>query len=274
MIRHTGEDAAAVDLWLAFCDTISLRDAERLYRGVLSLPEDARFESFVHDHDRHSYLLSHVVLRRALSSYAPVSPKDWVFSAGEFGKPRLSGPVRIPQEFNLSHTRGAVACAIVADRPVGIDLQVDPGAGLLSSLSHHVFSDQEVAMLDDLSTAERDHTATRLWTLKEALAKAIGVGVRLPFHQIDFCLQPDSPPRLRSSPSDIDGTAWDFASVELRSRYWMSIAVPVHPRRALRVRLHECVGDILRVFTTELPGSAAHCWRLAAAGAALDALNS
>lgn len=274
MERQPGADAAEVELWLAFCDTISLQDAERLYRSALSPSENDRFQRFVHDHDRHSYLLSHVVLRRALSSHAPVAPQDWVFSAGEFGKPRLSGPVQLPHGFNLSHTRGAVACAIAAARPVGIDLQVDPGAGLIASLSHHVFSDQEAAMLNRLSTAERDRTATRLWTLKEALAKAIGVGIRLPFHRIDFCLEPDRPARLRSSPPDIDPAAWDFASIEMRSQYWMSIAVPAHPRRALRVRLHECVGEGLKAFTTELPGSAAHCWRFAGGGAAVESLMS
>lgn len=257
-----GDDAAVVDVWIAYCDTMSLPDAERLHRGLLSPDEDQRFRTFVHDHDRHSYLLAHVMLRRALSTYAPVAARDWVFSAGEFGKPFLSGPVRLPHGFNISHTRGAVACAVAPDRPVGVDLQVDPGAGIISSLASHVFSDREAAMLNRLSTTERDRVATRLWTLKEALAKATGVGIRLPFHQVDFCIEPDRPAWLRSSPPDIDVAAWTFACFEMRSKYWMSIAVPARPGRALRVRLHECVGDDLRPVAAALPGSAANCWRL------------
>jgi 4'-phosphopantetheinyl transferase len=260
---QSGGDAEQVDLWFAFCDAASLATAERLHRKLLSADEDERFRRFHHDRDRHAYLLAHVILRQALSSYAPIAPQEWTFSAEAFGKPRLSGPVRMPLEFNLSHTSGAVACAFARSRPVGVDVQSDAGAGKLFSLAKQVFSERETAMLKRLAEADRDRAAIRLWTLKEALAKALGVGIRLPFPQIDFRLESDRPPSFRSSLPGLDGAAWRFACFESDSGHWLSLAVPQSSGRALEVRVHEFVGPDLTPFLVELPASGGNCWRLA-----------
>jgi 4'-phosphopantetheinyl transferase len=202
-------DAEPVDLWFAFCDTVSPADAERLHRSLLSPEEGERFARFHHDRDRHAYLLAHAMLRRALSSFAAVPPRAWAFATDGFGKPYLSGPPGLHLEFNLSHTTGAVACAVARSRPVGVDVQADPEPGRIMSLAESVFSECETAMLNGLAAADRDRAATRLWTLKEALAKALGVGIRLPFPRIDFHLEPDPAGGLRASkPGRSTGCRW------------------------------------------------------------------
>jgi len=265
---HPHADAEPVELWFAFCDTVSLPDAERLHRSLLSSEEEDRFERFRQDRDRHAYLLAHVMLRRALSSFEAVAPRDWTFAADAFGKPFLIGPAGPRLEFNLSHTSNAVACAVARSRPVGVDVQADPGAGEIFSLAQHVFSERETAMLRQLSGADRDRAATRLWTLKEALAKALGVGIRLPFPQIDFRLEADRPPRLRSSPPEIDGTNWRFACFAIGPEHWLSLAVPGPPDRPLTVRVHECVGLDLTPVVIDLPAGSGDCWRLPRGGRA------
>lgn len=257
-----GDAVDPVELRFAFCDAVSPADAERLHRNLLSAEEDARFARFHDDRDRHAYLLAHALTRRALSSRAAIAPQEWTFAATEFGKPFVSSPAGPRLEFNLSHTRDAVACAVARSHPVGVDVQADPGPGKIFSLAQHVFSERELATLLKLSPADRDRAATRLWTLKEALAKAVGIGIRLPFPKIDFCLESDQPPRLRSSPPEIDGANWRFACFEIGPEHWLSLAVPGPPDRPLNLRVCECVGPDLVPVPVELPAGRGTCWRL------------
>ncbi|MFV1964537.1 MAG: 4'-phosphopantetheinyl transferase superfamily protein [Pirellulaceae bacterium] len=263
MTRNTRElRENQVDLWFAYCDTLSTEMAEGRYRHMLSPDEDERYARFYRDRDRHSYLLAHVMLRRALSSYAEVPPREWTFRLGEFGKPSLDGPIDIPLQFNLSHTQGAVACAFTKNRAIGVDIQVDPGSGRLFELAHRVFFPAEMEMLERLDGPQRDPTATLLWTLKEALAKAIGVGVQLPFHELCFCLPNEQPARITIGPKSIDVAHWRFACLRMRSIFCTSIAVHGSSDEPMHVRAHQLVGSELTPVVTDLDPNAINHWDL------------
>jgi 4'-phosphopantetheinyl transferase len=251
-----------VDVWFAFCDTITLETAEDRYRHLLSQDEDERYARFFRDRDRHAYLLAHVMLRCALSSYAPAPPEEWTFRAGEFGKPSLDGPVDTPLQFNLSHTRGAVACAFSRHRTIGVDIQADPGKGRIYELAHRVFCAAEMSTLERLNETQRDRTATLLWTLKEALAKAMGLGVQMPFHELCFCLPTDRPAGVVSGPPAIDVANWRFACLCMRSDIFASAAVHDSGDKPMRVRTHQLVGAELAPVITDLKPTASNYWEL------------
>ncbi len=87
-----------------------------------------------------------------------------------YGKPYLRDYPNI--QFNISHSGQYVACA-VADRPVGIDVQVIEK--FRPDVAARVCSGEELARIE--AGADSATEFTKLWTQKEAYLKMLGCGI-------------------------------------------------------------------------------------------------
>jgi 4'-phosphopantetheinyl transferase len=80
-------------------------------------------------------------------------------------------------QVSLSHSRGLAAAAVTAIGPVGVDLEpVRPVEALV--LARRWFPAREAAWLARVPSGQRDAAFLALWTQKEAIAKALGTGLR------------------------------------------------------------------------------------------------
>lgn len=90
----------------------------------------------------------------------------------ENGKPILCSDDRF---CSLSHTDTGAA-AVIADVPVGVDLQTVRNCS--NRLAERVCCDTELALLRNVTSPdERDLLFTRIWSAKEAAVKVDGVGL-------------------------------------------------------------------------------------------------
>ena len=90
------------------------------------------------------------------------------------------------------------------------------------------FSSLELASLTSLPPTQQKDRFFDIWTLKEAYAKARGMGMSLPFHAFAFDLSVEQPPRISFSPELADDPDdWRF-------RLWSPTG---HHRLAVAVRL-------------------------------------
>jgi 4'-phosphopantetheinyl transferase len=113
-------------------DTVSVRwlsleaaDAGHLsrWRRMLDDSELRRANSYNFAPDRETFITAHALTRAMLSSATGKPTTAWRYVGGEFGKPYLApGCTAGGLQFNLSHARGFVACA-VAYREVGVDVE-------------------------------------------------------------------------------------------------------------------------------------------------------
>ena len=94
-----------------------------------------------------------------------------VFEYGEHGKPAIAGHPEIC--FNMSHCREAALC-VLSDRPVGVD--VESIRRYSESLARYTMNDREMQLI--LKARRPEVEFTRLWTLKEAVVKRSGEGIR------------------------------------------------------------------------------------------------
>jgi 4'-phosphopantetheinyl transferase len=170
-----------VHIW--FCRPETLKDEEKLvaYRSVLSAQEIQQHERFHFEKDKHSYLVSHALLRHTLSKYASVDASQWKFSCNAHGKPELvkrttaldSG---IPAlDFNLTHTDGLCACVVTLGKACGIDAENIHRTNRLSAVAQRMFADEELLILDENSDGQ--YQFFNFWTLREAYVKALGTGL-------------------------------------------------------------------------------------------------
>ncbi|MGZ8852142.1 MAG: 4'-phosphopantetheinyl transferase family protein [Thermoanaerobaculia bacterium] len=178
--------------------------------ALLSHDERRRADGFRFAADRRRYIVAHGRLRQLLGESLGADPAALVFDAGSNGKPFVTGR---PVEFNLSHS-GDVALIVIADDPVGADIErieARPGIGTIAKES---FQPDEQAWLNKQADVHR--AFFRLWTLKEAAIKADGVGLSLPLDDVS-----------------IDTSALDNSSqieVRVRELRWVAHEISIGPQ--------------------------------------------
>lgn len=139
---------------------------------LLDAAEQARHQRFLCPQAARSFAQAHTLKRHALSQRHPRHPPmSWEFDTEPIGKPRVRGP--LPVAFNLSHSGTAVAVA-VAEQAVGVDIECHRPLDDAPAIAATVFHPRELKWLH----AQADFAAAfyRLWTLKEAVLKAMGQG--------------------------------------------------------------------------------------------------
>jgi len=154
--------------------------------GTLDETERARADRIT-DKLRHQHFTAGRALLRHLLSCAveqAVRPATWRMAEGLHGKPSIAPG--LPQvHFSISHADGLVAVATSPVAELGIDLERVTGTRdttpALEQLNH-----REQAWLHQHDEAARWQAFLQLWTAKEAVSKAMGLGCGVDFHDIEI----------------------------------------------------------------------------------------
>jgi phosphopantetheine--protein transferase-like protein len=152
--------------------------------ATLSDEERRRASRLVFEEDRRAFIAAHHLLRATLAPLLGGAAEAIEFSTGHGGRPELSGPAAGEVSFNLSHTRGLVACAVAFQTIVGVDVEVVRDLPDVAALARSTLTPAEIDELDAISPAERSRAFLRRWTIKEAYAKATGHGLGLPITSV------------------------------------------------------------------------------------------
>lgn len=134
-------------------------------KELLTAERRCRTERYLRKADKARCLAAGLLLR-----YAFGEESASLIKADSMGKPYLpEGPF-----FNLSHS-GDKVVLLVSDRPSGIDIeQIAPWS---EAVAKRVFTPREQEWLKSQSGTDAFY---RLWTAKESIMKALGLGFRLP----------------------------------------------------------------------------------------------
>ena len=225
--RWDGGKAAAVevDLWLAPLPDRLPNDQAGLCRSILNLEERDAVDRFRSRPRRDQALVARALLRRALTHRLGLAPERWVFERQDLGRPCLAGgQTSCPVDFNLAHTKGYVVCAIAEAAAVGVDVEPLARADQLRRVAPRFLSDAERLALASLAPDLQDLRLVRLWTLKEAYAKALGAGLSMPLTDAVFSLCED-----REPPGILCKTApgWSFHALPAPPDHAIALAVRI-----------------------------------------------
>jgi len=150
---------------------------------LLDEVESKRAASFKTAALRAVFVAAHASLRKILAALLGVNPKSLVFNVNEWGKPSLCHPC-CDLDFNISHSANRILIAVSSAGPVGVDIEK-----ILPEPPYEValiaFSQNERAALERLPAARRGNVFYDLWTRKEALVKAMGLGLDIELQDID-----------------------------------------------------------------------------------------
>lgn len=130
-----------------------------------------------------TYQFRNLLLSQLLD--AEISEKDILKS--EFGKPYLN---RVnPISFNQSHSHNlyVLACSF-QQQHLGVDVEDLARQVRFDAFAKHAFHPEEYEMWQALD--QDRHFWFRVWTAKEAILKAHGMGIRLPLHSLNTQVHP------------------------------------------------------------------------------------
>lgn len=152
--------------------TALLPSAWRLLGGA----ERDRAERFRFERDQTHYVLAHALWRVVLAHCLDVALADLPLHFASSGQPQLPG-TRFAT--SLSHSADAVLIGVGQLATLGVDIERMPPRIPLAGLMDTLCTPEEAAALRDLAPAIREPALLQLWTRKEALLKAFGVGLAL-----------------------------------------------------------------------------------------------
>lgn len=232
-------------------DDRDLRDA----LALLSADERGRHDRFRVERDRREFAVAHALLRTTLAEFGDVAPRDWRFETGSHGKPALApGQTPAPLSFNLSHAHGLVACAVSSGRThgsgptprgsapmpvmVGLDVELVTRTTEWRGIASRYFSSTELAQIDRAPAPERAIRFFELWTLKEAFAKALGVGLSQSLDASIFEVA-DGAFTGCTLPAGLAAADWHFALYQPAAAHRLAVAVSDGSPRNWRIDVRD-----------------------------------
>ncbi|MFF8730100.1 4'-phosphopantetheinyl transferase family protein [Streptomyces sp. NPDC015171] len=194
----TADPPRPVQVWWA-----RLSEDRTALAGLLDPVERGRHEATADPLNRQQFLvgcaLSRLVLGRLLGVPAADVPLRRVCPrcGGPHGRVTLD-PAADPRgeiSFSISHSGPTVGLAVCRGAEVGLDVERVENAPDVDLVAPRVLSAAELAVLRALAPDRRPGALLRYWTRKEAVLKALGIGLRLPPRRLEVSA-PDAPARV------------------------------------------------------------------------------
>lgn len=129
---------------------------------------------------KHSYEheKAHELLAQVLKEHYNVDYNQCIIGKEEHGKPYFEN---VDLQFNISHCRGMVVCALAKGLRLGVD--VENVRAVRDAVTRKVLSEAE--LMEFQSSKEPEKVFFRAWTYKESVVKLSGNGIREDLKKID-----------------------------------------------------------------------------------------
>jgi len=222
-------------------DKIDSNSLLKHYRSIISKAEKQKVDKYIFEKDQLNCLVTRALLRFVLSAYTDEDPEYFEFVENGFGKPLLKpGCIEMPIKFNISHSSGITACALVIDSEIGIDVENYRRAVDLD-IADRFFSKYESEQLHRSPETERQSLFFDLWTLKESYIKARGMGLSIGLDKFSFRIDHSNIDiKFHESLGDFS-EQWQFFRFSPVRGYKAAIAVNSFWRPRFKLHIHKCL---------------------------------
>ncbi len=146
---------------------------------LLSSEERARANAFRFERDRARYCTARAELRRLLGAQLSTSPGALTFRTGPADKPYLVEADPSGLQFNVSHSHEVALIALARGREVGVDVEYGRANIDTVDIAERFFTPEEATEVRRAIGLARDRVFLACWTRKEAVMKALGLGLQL-----------------------------------------------------------------------------------------------
>jgi len=204
---------------------------------MLSDEESAHLARLRPGSARRDYLAAHVLTRSTIGELAGENPASLRFAGSAGERPWITAPDRAVRfRFSSSRADGIALCAVARTASVGADVASLRAIGRDPlRLAEIACSELEKRRLRELPSEARAERLLEIWAVKEALAKAVGLGLRFPLTEATVNAAGSGRPEVEM-PGE---TGWTFATVRIAPCHLAAVAVGAGPRGIVRIRFEE-----------------------------------
>lgn len=206
-------DNHEVQIWHSSLDISPEQQA--IFLQTLSPDEVKRAQRFRFETHRSHFIAARGILRQLLGSYLNKTPQELVFEYNDHGKPFLPNTTL---QFNVSHSHDIAVYAFTNNYPIGIDIEQVRNT-YEDAVAKRYFSSQEYADLSQLPESERALTFYKIWSRKEAIIKALGIGLSFPLSSFSVNIHVDTEEITLS-----DALLWHLESLVINTNYQSAYA--------------------------------------------------
>ena len=152
----------------------------------LNEEEQARWHQYPLPGPRRRFALCRAALRAVLCRQLGCSNKRLTFGSSFYGKPfALVDEAPATISFNLSHSGQHGLIAFASQGRLGVDVEERVVRRDFDDLSEAVFGPHERSIIAFARGCDKVQLFFRLWTIKEALTKALGMGFSFDVSQFE-----------------------------------------------------------------------------------------
>jgi 4'-phosphopantetheinyl transferase len=213
----------------------------------LSPAEQARLQAMRFDLRRQSFLAGRQAAKRLLQSQAfcrGLAATAISVDNTPGGAPfALLNGREIPGSLSLSHRADAAAAAFspAPGITVGIDLEVVEGRS--AAFVEDFFTAEECAFVQTLRATQRAAWVASVWSAKEAVLKALKVGLRVDSRAVSICALDGAAWQAGWQPLQAGGPALTGCSCRVWRRLWGEnvLTLAVLAQGAVRIEDHEII---------------------------------
>jgi phosphopantetheinyl transferase len=161
---------------------LDLRGAPALPAGAawLSGDERARATAMHSSARRREFIAGRWLLQRVAREAFPGGHSIRISD----GRPCIDLPAGSVASCSISHSAGLVVCAAGPARATGIDVERIRPRRYWEALCERVLHPVELQRVRGLEGAQRWRPFYEIWVFKEAVAKALGIGLGFPFREL------------------------------------------------------------------------------------------
>jgi len=179
-----------IDVWFFDIDRTPSEIDE--FKAILSSEERTRAKRFKFLNDRRRYVVQHGILRVLLSKYMKKEPQQVEIRTSLNGKPYVDSQDRGAIHFSASRSDEFVMLAFNCIDNIGIDIEKIRNIPDILEIVERHFTHNEKKEILFCPEASRLELFYKLWTRKEAVLKAQGLGLLTPLNCVNVAVSPDT----------------------------------------------------------------------------------
>jgi 4'-phosphopantetheinyl transferase len=185
------------------------------WRSILSAEEQDRAGRFLLTGDRQTFAVTRTALRTILAQYLGFDPQSIRFGFSTYGKPTIPDPSNtVGLTFNVSHSGDWALLAFGVSIELGVDVECLRIERNVAEIAKRFYPPHQVQEFLTQPAAMRKRDFLQAWTRREAVGKALGVGISIATETFDSAMAGAS----QWSIQDIEVDGDHVAAVAARTR--------------------------------------------------------